>query len=126
MVNEISNKLLESSQAQPQAQSLSRNNVLELKAAGDNKLNAVLAEENKLEPEEKTQKVEQTTSRLNEIAQQIHRDITFSVDDNSGDVVITVTDSQTNKVIRQIPEEHVLAVRENIESLKGILFSAKI
>ena len=122
MVNEISSKLLETSQAQPQAKS----NVLELKAAGGNKVDAALAEENRLEPEEKTQKIEQMTSRLNQIAQQIQRDLTFSVDDNSGDVVITVTDSQTNKVIRQIPEEHVLAIRENIESLKGILFSAKI
>ena len=73
-----------------------------------------------------TEKMQETASRLNEITQKIQRNLEFSVNEDSGDVVISVVDRETNEVIRQIPEEHVLAIRENIESLKGILISAKI
>lgn len=70
--------------------------------------------------------VESTASRLNEAVQSVERDLQFSVDDESGDTIITVLDRQTNEVIRQIPSEEVLAIRDNIESLKGILFSAEV
>ena len=75
---------------------------------------------------DKADQVNQTAERLNEIAQKIDRNLEFSVDDRTGEVVISVIDRTTDEVIRQIPEERVLAMRENIESLKGILFSAKI
>jgi len=36
--------------------------------------------------------------------------------------VITVTDSQTGKVVRQIPFEVVVHVAHSIEKMKGLLF----
>ncbi len=70
--------------------------------------------------------VEENVNRLNDIVQSIQRDLQFSVDDASGKTVVTVLDTQTKEVIRQIPTEQVLALSENIESLKGILFSAEV
>lgn len=70
--------------------------------------------------------IENTASRLNKAVQSIERDLQFSVDDNSGETIITVMDKATKEVIRQIPTEEVIAIRENIESLKGILFSAEV
>jgi len=70
--------------------------------------------------------VDDTVSRLNEAVQSIERDLKFRIDESSGDTIITVLDTKTEEVIRQIPTEDVLAVRENIETLKGILFSAKV
>lgn len=70
--------------------------------------------------------VTNTVNRLNEALQSIERDLKFRVDESSGDTIITVLDTKTDKVIRQIPTEDVLAIRENIETLKGILFSAKV
>ena len=75
---------------------------------------------------EKSDQMVKTADRLNQIAQSIDRNLKFSVDDGTGEVVSAVIDRETDEVIRQIPEERVLAMRENIESLKGILFSAKI
>ena len=70
--------------------------------------------------------VAQTAKKLNIKMQSIERDLQFNVDETSGDIIITVLDTKTSKVIRQIPTEEVLAIRENIESLKGILFSAEV
>lgn len=70
--------------------------------------------------------VESTANRLNNVVQSVERDLEFTVDEKSGDTIITVLDRKTNEVIRQIPSEEVLAIRENIESLKGILFSAEV
>lgn len=70
--------------------------------------------------------VVETADRLNQVSQSIERDLKFTIDEMSGDTIITVLDKKTNEVIRQIPSEEVLAIRENIESLKGILFSAEV
>ncbi len=87
---------------------------------------AALVKDNGAGQLDKADQISQTADRLNEIAQSIDRKLQFAVDDRTGDVVIKVIDKTTDKVIRQIPEERVLALRENIDSLKGILFSAKI
>ncbi len=76
--------------------------------------------------ESKASVVQDTVNQLNEAVQSIERDIKFKIDEVSGDTIITVLDTKTEEVIRQIPTEEVLAVRENIEILKGILFSAKV
>ena len=47
---------------------------------------------------------------LNEFASKIQTNLSFSVDKQSGRSVITVTDTQTGDVIRQIPAKEVLAV----------------
>ena len=50
------------------------------------------------------------TNDLNEFAKQIQTKLNFSVDESSGRSVITVTDTQTGEVIRQIPAKEILAV----------------
>ena len=63
--------------------------------------------------------------------QNIARDINFSVDETTDKYVITVTDQQSGKVIRQIPNEEMLEISKNLEDaqrrnadkvLKGLLF----
>jgi len=71
------------------------------------------------------QALNETVSRLNEAVQVVKRDLQFRVDDESGRTVITVLDSETEEVIRQIPPEQVLTLARNIESLKGLLFTAE-
>lgn len=58
-------------------------------------------------------------SKLNEITQSLNRELSFSVDDSSGEVVVKVIDARTDEVIRQIPTEAVLAVLQNIIDNKG-------
>ena len=54
--------------------------------------------------------VREAAKDLNDFAKSIQTNLSFSIDEGSGRSVITVTDSQTGDIIRQIPAKEVLAV----------------
>ena len=76
-----------------------------------------------------------SVQELNNSPQLISRNLEFRVDENSGRTVITVRDSETNEIIRQIPNEQFLAVSGRLKALQesnmaddsamGILFTSK-
>jgi len=77
--------------------------------------------------------IEEKVSELNSFVQNIQRGIQFSVDEDSGNSVITVTDRETGDVIRTFPSEEMLAISAQLnESLatqdsvgRGLLVNAK-
>jgi len=48
--------------------------------------------------------------------------LNFSIDEKTKSLVVKVIDSETEKVIRQIPPEEVLVIRERIQELLGALY----
>lgn len=72
---------------------------------------------------------------LNNSKQVVSRNLEFHIDDDSGKTVITVRDSQSQKVIRQIPSDQLLEISSKLKDLqesntdtnsaKGILFTSK-
>jgi len=72
------------------------------------------------------EQLDDSVRQLNDFVQSVQRDLHFSIDDMSGETIITILDSKTDEVIRQIPTEEVVALSNNIESLKGVLFSAEV
>lgn len=80
----------------------------------------------KQDPANTAEKLKESVSQLNNLVTSVQRDLRFSVDELSGKTVITVIDSKTDTIIRQIPSEEVLALAQNIDSLKGVLFSAEV
>lgn len=52
--------------------------------------------------------VHQAVAEINAYIQNEQRDLRFSVDDASGDVVVRVVDRETGDLIRQIPNEIVI------------------
>lgn len=56
------------------------------------------------------QVVRQAAKNLNDFAKSNQTNLNFSVDEGSGRTVITVTDTITGDLIRQIPAKEVLAV----------------
>jgi len=77
--------------------------------------------------------IEEKVSELNSFVQNIQRGIQFSVDEDSGNSVITVTDRETGDVIRKFPSEEMLAIsaqlNENLamqdDAGRGLLVNAK-
>lgn len=63
---------------------------------------------------------------LNSYMQNMNRSLQFSVDDQSGDTVIKVIDSETDEVIRQIPAEELLVVRSSLEEYRGMLLEMRV
>lgn len=53
---------------------------------------------------------------LNDYAQNVKRDLQFSMDETSGRTVITVRDSESEEIIRQIPPESAIALESYLRS----------
>jgi len=57
--------------------------------------------------------------------QDIQRNLDFSVDDSSGQVVVKVIDGESGKLIRQIPSEELLRLSERLEDMRSLLFKTQ-
>ncbi len=75
---------------------------------------------------ENPQALQEKITQLNHQMQSLRRDLQFTVDEQSGEPVIKVIDSETKEVIRQIPSEEMLKIRESIDNLKGVLFKGMV
>ena len=72
---------------------------------------------------EKTREpLNEVVSELNNLVRDLHRELQFSVDDKSGEPVIKVVDSKTDEVVRQIPSEEVVRLRQRLEEAAGVIF----
>lgn len=69
--------------------------------------------------------VEQAVSSIKGFVQTLQRDLDFDLDNDSGRVVVKVTDSQSGEVIRQIPSEDALRLAESIDAARSLLFKAE-
>ena len=77
--------------------------------------------------------IKEKVSELNSFIQNIQRGVQFSVDDDTGHSVITVTDRETGDVIRTFPSEEMLAISAQLneslalqeEAALGLLVKAK-
>ncbi len=73
---------------------------------------------------QKTADLNKVVQKLNEHAQIIERELHFSVDKKSGEMVVKVIDMATKKVIRQIPSKEALNVANRLKEGAGLkLFS---
>ena len=50
------------------------------------------------------------------------RNLQFQLDDDSGRMVVTVTEASTGDVIRQMPSEEALRLAENLAEMSSVLF----
>jgi flagellar protein FlaG len=60
---------------------------------------------------------------IEDAAQAIRRDLSFSLDAEGGTVVVRVMDSN-GELVRQIPSEEILRLRGQLEETRSLLFSA--
>ncbi len=59
--------------------------------------------------------IKDAVSKLNDYVQSVQRNLSFSVDKDSGETVIKVYDAQTKEVIRQIPPDETLRLAASID-----------
>lgn len=59
--------------------------------------------------------LDSAVDRLNEYMKDSRRDLYFSVDEESGRVIVKVIDFETREVIRQIPSEEIMALAHGLE-----------
>lgn len=76
--------------------------------------------------EQSSSTVKETVDEMNTFLQSMQRNLSFSIDEDSGEKVISVKDSETEEVIRQIPSEELVVLRKKMDDVVGILFDTKV
>tara|TARA_R110002073_G_scaffold6443_3_gene38132 strand:- start:11188 stop:11571 length:384 start_codon:yes stop_codon:yes gene_type:complete len=72
-----------------------------------------------------SQELEQAAEELNKHVQNLKRDLHFSINDDTGETVIRVVDSESQKTIRMIPSEEFLSMTQQLNQTVGILLNAE-
>jgi flagellar protein FlaG len=62
---------------------------------------------------------------LNKVAQAASQGVRFSLDEDTGRTVVKVVDTQTDKVLRQIPTVEALKLWRSIEQMQGVMLRDK-
>ena len=70
--------------------------------------------------------LEAIAASIQDYLQRNGRNLEFRVDDSTGHTVITVRDSSTGEVIRQIPNKEALAIAQRLNANSGTLLDAMI
>ena len=64
--------------------------------------------------------LEAATQSVREFVKPTNSNIEFSVDDDSGQLVVKIIDRSTKEVIRQMPSEEMMAIAKTLDSIKGL------
>jgi flagellar protein FlaG len=73
-------------------------------------------------PDEDDDRLAAMVSDLGNLVRSLHRELRFTVDKESGETVIKVVDKETDEVIRQIPSQEFMELRQRLEDTAGIIF----
>lgn len=77
----------------------------------------------KTKDEEPTEKVvEAAVVEMNNYVEKFSTKVGFSIDPESKQLTIIVTDKETGKVIRQIPAKEIVDLKGKMEEITGIIF----
>lgn len=72
-----------------------------------------------------SQQLEQAAENLNKHVQNLQRDLHFSINDDTGETVIRVVDSASQKTIRTIPSDEFLSMTQQLNQSVGMLLNAQ-
>lgn len=69
--------------------------------------------------------LDSAVASISSFVQGVQRNLDFSIDESSGEVVVKVTDRDSGEVIRQLPSEEALRLSEQLESLRSLMFETR-
>ncbi|AZO83943.1 flagellar protein FlaG [Pseudomonas sp. QLc11A] len=70
-------------------------------------------------------KLKAAVQEIEKFVQSVKRNLEFSIDEASGQVVVKVIASESGEVVRQIPNEEVLRLANSLNDASSLLFSAE-
>jgi flagellar protein FlaG len=63
---------------------------------------------------------------INEQLKSLNTSIQFSIDDKSDEVVVRIVDKESGEVIRQIPPESIVRLRDSLKDMSGLIVEKKV
>jgi flagellar protein FlaG len=70
--------------------------------------------------------IDEAVKSANAAVRQMNTSLTFQTDDSSGRLVVRVIDSETQKVLRQMPSEEMLSLSKAIDRMRGLMIHLKV
>jgi flagellar protein FlaG len=77
------------------------------------------------EPSRLAEEAQKLAERANTYLRMADTHLEFSVGKETGRIIISVVDSETQKVVRSIPPESLVRFLDRIDQMRGLLFNAK-
>lgn len=71
------------------------------------------------------EELQAAVEQLNQTASSFHRSVRFNLHDDSGRVQVSVVDTDSDKIIREIPPKETLNVAKRIRDFLGVLLDEK-
>jgi len=72
------------------------------------------------------EELESVVTEMNSVAQNLQRDLLFSVDEKSGGTFVKVIDKETEEVVREIPSKEVREIKARLEEVAGLIFKQSV
>ncbi|CAI3807708.1 hypothetical protein GLGCALEP_04798 [Pseudomonas sp. MM221] len=72
------------------------------------------------------QDLESAVNAIQDFVKASERQLDFSIDDSTGQVVVKVIARQSGEVIRQLPSEEALKLAENLKDANSLLFNTQV
>ncbi|NIA18560.1 MAG: hypothetical protein GWO85_00520 [Simkaniaceae bacterium] len=70
--------------------------------------------------------INKTSSEVKRFLNSVNKSLSFSIDEQTGESVITVTEKETGKVIRQIPQVEMRKLSIRMKQITGIIFNKEM
>jgi flagellar protein FlaG len=71
-------------------------------------------------------KIESVTRQIDTYLRSMNRSLQFRLDEGTGQMVVTLRDSETGEVIRQVPGEDALRIAQRIENGLSMMLDEKV
>ena len=84
------------------------------------------AQEQQSEKPISNEELESVVTEMNSVAQDLQRDLLFSVDEKSGGTFVKVIDKETDEVVREIPSREVREIKARLEEVAGLIFKESV
>lgn len=68
------------------------------------------------------EEVESAVAAFNEVFKQANVSVRYQVDTQTGDLIISLVNRDTQEVLRQVPPEQILRMRQRLEEMLGVIF----
>ena len=75
---------------------------------------------------EQSEKLKTAVQDIEKFVQSVKRNLEFSIDEESGKVIVKVIASDTGEVVRQLPSAEALKIADNLQNAHSLLFDAKV
>jgi len=72
------------------------------------------------------EEIHKDLAMINEQLKSLNSSIQFSVDDKANEVIVRIVDRDTGEVIRQIPPESIVRLRESLKEMSGLFVEKKV